>query len=73
MILAAHDFITGPGDSACRVCGRKLVMVLTVTADDVGRHGISCYGILSEGEYQAIETERERLWHAVQDAASAGR
>lgn len=69
MILAGHDFVTGPGGSACRACGCKLITVLTVTADDVGRHGISCYGVLSEGEYRGIEAERDRLWRAVQDAA----
>ncbi len=73
MILAAHDFVTGPGGSACRACGRKMLVVLTATADDIGRHGIACYGVLSADEYRGIEAERERLWQAVQDAASAGR
>ena len=73
MILAGHDFVTGPGGSACRACGRKLLVVLTATLDDVGRQGIACYGALSESEFRGIEAERDRLWLAVQDAASAGR
>lgn len=71
MILADHDFQTGPGGSLCRACGRKLLVMLTATADDIGRHGIACYSGLSESEYHGIEAARDRIWIAVQDAASA--
>lgn len=72
MILAAHDFQIGPGGTRCKTCDRRLIDVLTVTADAIGQRGVSCYGVLSDGEYAGIEAYREHLWRAVADAASAG-
>jgi hypothetical protein len=72
MTLAGHTFAVGPNGSACSTCGRRLIDVLTATVADIGRYGVACYGALSEGEYNGIEAERDRLWRAVMAAASAG-
>ena len=72
MNLAGHDFQLGPNGSACQTCKRRLIDVLTARLEDVGRYGVACYGALSEGEYNGIEAERDRVWRAVMDAACAG-
>lgn len=60
--IAGHTFTDTPQGKRVCVCGRAWIDVAPATRADIGKAGWAHSGALTEGEYQQIDQERERVW-----------
>lgn len=61
MVIAGHEF--KPFEDRCS-CGKRLIDLMDVTRDDIGKHGIAHIGVLHGVEFDQIEAYKERLLDA---------
>lgn len=69
--IAGHTFSDALGGRRCIGCGKRWSEIAGATEEAVGEFGWAHSGTLIEREFEEIRAERDRIWDAVKEAASA--
>lgn len=72
-MLAGHAMVDTIHGEAGQLCGYRLVDLLMMRREDIGKSGWAHYGELNGAEYASVDAERDRIYgHARAIASGEG-